>query len=68
MKFSDQMVELMKYAATKFSTAVAKGSIRQYCKINFNKNQMKYLVKGNYVDENTLGKFNARTVTEIFRK
>ena len=68
VKFSDQLVELMKYAAQKFSTGVAKGSIRQYCKINYDKKQMKYLVKGNFIDEKRLERLGARTLTEVFRK
>jgi|GEM_PF-6686011 len=68
VKFSDQLVELLKHAAMQFSTAVAKGSVRKYCKISYDQKQMQYLVKGNYVDEKTLERLGARTLTEVFRK
>ena len=69
MKFSDQMVELLKYAAQKFSTAVARrGGMGKYCKVKFDKEQMKYLVKGNYVDEKTLDKFSTKNISDVFRK
>ena len=68
MKFSEQVMELMKYAVNKFRNAVASTGMRKYCEVKYNKRQMRYMVKGNYMDEKTLERLGARTISDVYRK